>query len=405
MLDPNFTSIPADADVLMIVQPGALTDQQNYAIDQFVLKGGRALVFVDPNSELAASAGGIDPSMGPPASSSLPRLFQAWGLGFYANKVIGDLQLAQRVQATQNGEPVRYPVWLHLVQKQFDARDPVTANLQVLNLASAGALYPRKDATTHFATLATSSPQSALLDSEEVRLNARPEDLTAAITPGGKPLAIAARLSGPAKTAFPDGPPGVGGEQIKSAKNINIVVMADTDIFDNRFWVRLGSLYGKQVAAPFADNGAFVLNAVENLMGSSDLISLRTRATDDRPFTVVRDLQAQAEAQYRQEAQALQQRLTDTQQRLHDLQQGQGGKGDNVTLTAQQQTEIERFKRELIGTRVQLRQVQHNLRKDIDLLGSVLAFVNIVFVPLLVAGFALLLAALRRRRRARAIKL
>jgi ABC-type uncharacterized transport system involved in gliding motility auxiliary subunit len=266
-------------------------------------------------------------------------------------------------------------------------------------------LFPRKDATTHFATLAASSAQAALLDSEEVRLNARPEDLTASITPGGKPLAIAARLSGPAKTAFPDGPPGgLGGERIKSAKNINVVVMADTDIFDNRFWVRLGSLYGKQVAAPFADNGAFVMNAVENLMGSGDLISLRTRATDDRPFTVVRKLQAQAEAQYRQEAQALQQRLTDTQQRLHDLQQGQGGKGDNVALTAEQQTEMERFKRELIGTREQLRQVQHNLRKDIDLLGDILAFANIVFVPLLVAGFALVLAALRRRRRARAIK-
>jgi ABC-type uncharacterized transport system involved in gliding motility auxiliary subunit len=405
MLDRGFTSIPSDADVLMIVQPGALTDQQSYAIDQFVLKGGRALVFVDPNSELAGSAGGIDPSMTPPASSSLPRLFQAWGIGFYANKVIGDLQLAQRVQATQTGEPVRYPIWLHLVQNQFDARDPVTANLQVLNLASAGALFPRKDATTHFATLAGSSAQAALLDSEEVRLNARPQDLMASITPSGKPFAIAARISGPVKTAFPDGPPGgLGGNQIKSAKDVNVVVMADTDIFDNRFWVRLGSLYGKQVAAPFADNGAFVMNAVENLMGSGDLISLRTRATDDRPFTVVRELQAQAQAQYQQEAQALQQRLTDTQQRLHDLQQGQGGKGDSVTLTPQQQTEIERFKRELIATREQLRAVQHNLRKDIDLLGEVLAFVNIVFVPLLVAGFALVLAALRRRRRARAIK-
>ncbi len=404
MLDRAFTSIPADADVLMIVQPGTLTDEQNYAIDQFVLKGGRALVFVDPNSELAAGANGTDPSMSPPASSSLPRLFQAWGLGFYANKVIGDLKLAQRVQTSQGGEPVRYPVWLHLAHDQFDANDPITANLQVLNLASAGALFPRKDATTRFATLAASSPQSALLDSEEVRLNARPEDLLSAITPGGKPFAIAARISGPAKTAFPDGPPGVGGVQVKSAKNINVVVMADTDIFDNRFWVRLGSLYGKQVAAPFADNGAFVMNAVENLMGSGDLISLRTRATDDRPFTVVRDLQAQAQAQYQQEAEALQTRLTDTQQRLHDLQQGQGGKGDSITLTPQQQTEIERFKRELSRTREQLREVQRNLRKDIDLLGSVLAFANIALVPLLVAGLALALAALRRRRRARAIK-
>ncbi|HEY0282646.1 MAG TPA: hypothetical protein VGC27_08490 [Rhizomicrobium sp.] len=119
----------------------------------------------------------------------------------------------------------------------------------------------------------------------------------------------------------------------------------------------------------------------------------------------MQDLQARAEAQYRQEAQALQQRLTDTQQRLHDLQQGQGGEGDAVVLTPPQQAEIERFKREMIQTRGQLRDVQHNLRKDIDLLGDILAFANIVFVPLLVAGFALALAGLRRRRRARAIKL
>jgi ABC-type uncharacterized transport system involved in gliding motility auxiliary subunit len=403
MLDGNFTAIPADAEVLMIVQPGALNEQQNFAIDQFVLKGGHALVFVDPDSQLAAAAGGEDPQMAPAASSSLPRLFQAWGAGFYANKVIGDLKLAQRVQASQSGEPVRYPVWLHLGAGQFDARDPVTANIQVLNLATAGALFPRKDATTHFETLVASSAQAALLDSDQVRTNQRPQDLMDAITPAGKPFAIAARLSGPAQTAFPDGAPG-GGAEIKNAKNIDVVVMADTDLFDNKFWVRLGNLYGKRVAAPFADNGAFVMNAVENLMGSSDLISLRTRATNDRPFTVVRNLQADAEAQYQQEAQALQLRLTDAQQHLHDLQQGQGGKADSIALTPQQQAAIERFKRELIQTREQLREVQHNLRKDIDLLGSVLAFFNIALVPLLVAGFALTLAALRRRRRARAIK-
>jgi len=401
MLEPNFTSIPADADVLMVVQPGALNEQQNFAIDQFVLKGGRALIFVDPDSQLAASAGGDDPQMAPPASSSLPRLFQAWGLGFYADKVIGDLKLAQRVQASQSGEAVRYPVWLHLGTDQVDARDPVTANIQVLNLATAGALFPRKDATTHFETLAASSAQAALLDSEQVRMNRRPQDLMDAITPSGKPFAIAARLSGPAKTAFPD----AGIDALKSAKNIDVVVMADTDLFDNKFWVRLGSLYGKRVAAPFADNGAFVMNAVENLMGSSDLISLRTRATNDRPFTVVRNLQADASAQYQQEAQALQLRLTDAEQHLHDLQQGQGGKADAIALTPQQQAEIERFKRELIQTREQLREVQHNLRKDIDLLGSVLAFLNIALVPLLVAAIAVLLAALRRRRRARAIRL
>jgi gliding motility-associatede transport system auxiliary component len=405
MLGQNFTSIPPGTDVLMIAQPGPLNDQQNYAIDQFVMKGGRVLAFVDPNSELAA-AGNANQGMSGPSSSSLPRLFQAWGVGFNISKEIGDLELAQRVQTS--GDPRNpvsiYPVWLHLTHEQFDAHDPITANLQVLNLASVGDLYRRKDATTHFSPLVVSSDKAALLDTEEVRLTQRPEDLMSSITPTGKQYVIAARISGPAKTAFPDGAPsGTAQAEVKSAKNINVVVMADTDILDDRFWVRTGNLYGKQVAAPFADNGAFVENAVENLMGSADLISLRTRATNDRPFTVVQNLQAQAQAEYQQEAQALQQRLTDTQQRLHDLQQGQGERGSSIAMTPKQQAEIDRFKRELIDTREQLRDVQHNLRKDIDALGEFLAFVNIALVPLLVACFAFVLAWLRRRRRARAI--
>jgi len=405
ILAPDFKSVPADADVLLIAQPGALSDEQTYAIDQFVMRGGRALVFVDPNSELAQAGSGQDPSMSGPASSSLPRLFQAWGIGFNPSKVIGDLSLAQRVQTSNDPRnPVAiYPVWLHLTPDQFDDKDPITANLQALNLASAGSLRPRKDATTHFASLIGSSAKASLLDAEEVRLSANPQDLMSAINPTGEQFIIAARVSGPAKTAFPDGPPGgAGSPQVKSAKNINVVVMADTDLFDDRFWVRIENLYGKQVAAPFADNGALVLNAVENLMGSGDLISLRTRATGDRPFTVVRDLQAQAQAQFQQQEEMLEHRLTDTQQRLSDLQQG--GRGNTVALTPEQQGAIDRFKHELTDTRAALRDVQHNLRKDIDALGTRIAFINIALVPILVAGFAIGLAWLRRRRRARAIK-
>jgi len=181
--------------------------------------------------------------------------------------------------------------------------------------------------------------------------------------------------------------------------------MADSDIFDDRFWVHMENLYGKRIAAPFADNAAFVLDAVENLTGSGDLISLRTRATNDRPFKVVHDLQAAAQSQFQQEAQLLQERLTDTQQKLRDVEQGgtTNGKPTNATaLTREQQAAIDRFKRELVATRTELRDVQHNLRKDIDILGNILAFINIALVPLILTVVALVIAALRRRRRAQA---
>jgi len=253
-----------------------------------------------------------------------------------------------------------------------------------------------------------------------VRANPHPQDLMSSIEPTGERYTIAARISGNVKTAFPSGPPAEIAQapsgntaptalapQLRQSKGpVDVVVMADSDIFQDRFWVRIESLFGKEIASPFADNAAFVLNAVENLTGSNDLISLRTRATNDRPFTVVRELQAAAQAQYQQEAEMLQQRLTDTRQRLHDLEQGgslDGKRAANVAITPQQAAAIERFKRQLVETRTELREVQHNLRRDIDRLGSMLAIVNIALMPLLASLSALVVATLRRRRRRRAV--
>ncbi|MGD0189663.1 MAG: Gldg family protein [Rhizomicrobium sp.] len=415
-LEANFTSIPADVDVLMVVHPTQLSPQQQYAIDQFVLKGGRALVFVDPNSELAGQSQAMMSQNPGPSSSDLPQLFKAWGIAYSPEKVVGDRELAQRVQtSTDPRNPVvSYPVWLHLGSANFDGKDQITASLQSLNLASVGALFPAAHATTTFSPLVTSSNQASLIDAIQAKMNPRPQDLMALVEPTGDRYTIAARLSGPAKTAFPAGPPGLSADALKTAPKqikvsagpINVVVMADSDIFDDRFWVRVENILGHRVAAPFADNAAFVLNAIENLTGSSDLISLRTRATNNRPFTVVQDLQAHAQAQYQQEADALQQQLTDTQNRLHELEQGGSTNGqatNSATLTPEQQAEITRFKRVLADTRTQLRDVQHNLRREVDALGSLLAFVNIALVPILVAIFAIVLAVLRRRRRARAL--
>jgi ABC-type uncharacterized transport system involved in gliding motility auxiliary subunit len=420
MIDPAFRRLPAGLDVLMVVHPAQLSPTQLYAIDQFVLGGGRALIFVDPNSEIAAaSGGGMEQPGAAPPSSNLPELFKAWGVAYDPNKVVGDRALAQRVQVGDPRDPVAsYPIWLHLTTDDFDPKDPVTANLQTLNLASAGALKALPKSTTTFMPLVFSSEQASLLDAAQVRFNPRPQDLMAAIQPTGQRYAIAARITGPADTAFPNGPPidmsapapGTPTPppfpaQITKAKGpINVIVMADSDIFDDRFWVHLENLFGKQVAAPFADNAAFVLNSIENLTGSSDLISLRTRSTSDHPFTVVRKIQADAQAQYQQEAEMLQQRLTDTQQQLRDLEQGgsTNGKPTNSTaLTPEQQAAIARFERQLASTRTELRDVQHNLRKDIDTLGDILAFINIALVPLVLAIAALVAAAMRRRKRAR----
>jgi ABC-type uncharacterized transport system involved in gliding motility auxiliary subunit len=272
-----------------------------------------------------------------------------------------------------------------------------------------------KGATTTFLPLLWSSQEASLLDAAEVKNATQPQDLINEVQPTGKNYVIAARISGPVKTSFPSGAPFSPADaaraprQIMASKGpINVIVMADTDIFDDRFWVRIENLYGKRLAAPFADNAAFVLNSVENLTGSDDLISLRTRATNSRPFVVVQKLQAKAQAEFQQRYEALKQQVTDTETRLHALEQGGSTNGQPTSatsLTPEQQSEIESFKRELAQTRNELREVQHKLRKSIDSLGAFLAFINIALMPLIVAGVAITLAVLRRRRRARAISM
>ncbi|HEY7977358.1 MAG TPA: GldG family protein, partial [Rhizomicrobium sp.] len=202
MLDPGFTAIPRDVDVLLIAQPAPLNAQQSLAIDQFVMGGGRALVFVDPNSEMVSAAGG---STGEPAVSDLPQLLKGWGVVYNPQKVLADRELAQQVQTSNDprNATARYPIWLHLNAANFDRNDQVTSSLQALNLASAGAISPVKGATTTFTPLISSSDQADLLDAAQVRATPRPQDLWNLIHPAGSPYTIAARISGPAKSAFP----------------------------------------------------------------------------------------------------------------------------------------------------------------------------------------------------------
>lgn len=395
-LPQDFTAIPAGVRVLVIIHPGTLTDAQSYAIDQFVLSGGRVALFVDPDSEWMAALRGASPMMTPPAPSNMARLMKAWGVGFDPGKEVLDLKNAQKVRTNDDAHHAfaLYPAWLHITDG-FDGADPVTANLQSINFASTGALFARKDGTTHVSPLIVSSDRAALADAMMVHSAASPDDLAADITPDGRHYVLAARITGPARTAFSAGPPaGMGGAQVKSARAINIVVVADSDVLDARFWLR--DTAGK-AARPIADNAAFLANILDNLSGSDALISLRTRSSGDKPFTLVRVLQADAEAQYRHEAERLSGRLEEARARLSALQNA----GEKTN--ARQQAEISRFRADLIRTRTALRDVQHNLRKDIDALGDFLALINIVLMPVLVTLTSLVILWRRRRRQRRTV--
>jgi len=427
-LDPMTTDrIPADVATLLVVHPANFTDSVQYAIDQFVMKGGHAIVFVDPLSEASNQQGAPGGEPSDKISSNLPALLAAWGVDYDPAKVVTDADLAQPVQVGggPNGQPrvIDYIAWLRMTPANFNTSDPITANLQVVNIATAGALKAHQGATTKFLPLLTSSDNAAMLDALQVRVVQDPSDLLRRFEPTGAKFVLGARISGPAKTAFPNGPPAAAPKpaaepdappkpdvgplpaQVKDAKDINVVVFADSDLFDDRFWVQVQNVLGQHIAVPSADNGALVMNAVENMMGSNDLISLRTRERSARPFILVDQIRRDAEGRFLAEEQALQQKVTATEASLRQL-QGQNGQTQNAAgapvLSREQQTQIDKFRRDLVETRASLRQVQANLRQNVEDLGTVLAFLNIALVPILIGAAAIGLSFLRSRRRARA---
>lgn len=407
-----FSKIDPDVDLLLVVHPGDLGEQELYAIDQFVLRGGKLILFVDPFLETAPTIQSM-PGTTLAATSNLEKLLKAWGVDFDPTKVVADRSFAQRVSimGPQGRETKDYVAWLGLHGPGLSADDPVTAELDMVNLASPGALQPIEGATTRFEPVLRSSAESMYLPVSELRFQPRPDDLLRQFKADGQEKTLAARITGPAKSAF-DGPVenGEGEGDDKAEKpaphvtegQINVLVVADADILEDQYWVQVQQLFGQRIALPLADNGPFVMNAVDNMSGSSDLISLRSRGVSQRPFTLVADIQRKAEARFLAEEKRLQAKLAEAERRIQELEEGRG-EGDMAALNRSQAEEIENFRREMLATRKQLRDVQHNLRRDIERLGVWVKAANLALMPILVAIAALVIASVRQRRRRAAV--
>ena len=420
---PASDKIPADVDILMLVHPQNLSDQTLFAIDQFVLKGGKALVFVDPYSELQAAtqpprtnSGGL-----PEDSSNLSRLFQRWGVQMAPNVVAGDREAARRVGVPVPGrgtQAIDYVAWLNLSGDDLNRDSPITTDLDHVAMATAGILEPVAEAGTKFEPLISTSEASEKIPVEDVTGLPNVAKLLSGFRPEGKRQTLAARVSGVVDTAFPDGPPQTAagkpagdkpaGEQPKpappadfvkrSAAPINVVAVADTDLLDDRFWAQMQNYFGRNVIVPSANNGDFVADAIDVLAGGADLIDLRSRGTAARPFTLIESLQRDADERYAAEQQNLQQKLKDTEAKLHDLTGKEPGNA-SAPLAADQSKAIEQFRADLLTTRQQLRAVQAALRQDIERLKALLEFCDIALIPLLVMAVALVLGIWRGRRR------
>ncbi len=409
-LPASVLKIDDDVNVLWIVHPTMLDESTQYAIDQFVMRGGRALIFVDPLAEVLAGSGGPEGPGAAQATSSLDKLFAAWGVKFSTHDVVADNRYALSIGG--RFKPVRHIGLIGLNTEAMNQEDVITTGLNSVNVGIAGHLELAEGATAKLTTLLHSSPESEILPADRFQFLADPGELLNNFAPGGKEQVIAARLSGPLKTAFPDGPPKAEGrdapidaalnaQQLKSTDNANIVLVADVDILSDRLWVQAQNFLGQRIVQAFANNGDFVINALDNLSGSAALIGLRSRATYTRPFVKVEELRSNADVQFRATEQRLQAELRDTEQKLGELQAARKDQS-SLMMSPEQQAEVQKFLDEQLRIRQELRNVRRNLDRDIDNLGTTLKILNIALVPLLLTIVALTAVYLKRRRKARA---
>lgn len=394
-LKQDIDLIPAHVSVLMLVHPKQLPEQTLYAVDQFVMRGGKLLAFVDPYSEADPGS-----AMGPGGfaeekASELEPLFEAWGLRMPTDQVVADASYAMSVGVGPERRAVRHPGWLSLPQQALDADDVTTASLENLTVATAGYLEPLEGASTRFTPLMQSSAYAMPVEAARLDTLQNPEELLRGLEPTGERYTLAARIQGPAQSAYPNGIEGRK-DGLQESDSINVIVVADTDLLSDRMWVQVQDFFGQRFPQPWADNGSFVVNALDNLAGSDALISVRSRGRSARPFVVVEDLQRQAENRFRETEEVLQNRLAETEAQLAELQSLDPERA--LELTLEQQATLQGYMQEKLRIRKELREVRYQLNADIEALGRTLKFLNIALVPLLLTLGALGLWFWRRRR-------
>ena len=389
--------IDKDLNVLLLIHPRDAQPETEYALDQFVLRGGKLIAFVDPYAyfDQAPTMPGIPPQ---PSSSTLPTLFKAWGLEMDPGKIIADVVFG-------SGSGQRYtPTVLSLNRTAFSRDDVVTGSIETLLYAFGGAFQTKLIDGIRITELVKSSPNSMLVDGANATKSG--DEATRNFKPSGQALPLALRLSGKFKTAFPDGlrvdnKPLPGTPQLResSAEN-SVTLVADVDMLADGAAVDIQDVFGRRIVVPSNGNLAFALGMVEQFAAGDELISLRSRATAFRPLTVVRELEAEAQKQYFGKIQSLEDELQKTTAKLQDLQKAQGGPAGKSAqiLSPEQQAELERFRKTVAETRLALKEVRKNLRQDAESLVFWTKVANIALMPLLVAAAGLLIAALRRRK-------
>jgi len=398
--------IDDDLSLLMVIHPKEISDETQFALDQFVLRGGKLIAFldayslVDSRSQNPMMGGGM--SMG--SSSNLEKLLKAWGVTFESTKVVADVNLLMEL-AGRGGQPMRQPTWLSITPSELDKDDVTTSEIDNLWIPMAGAFSGTPAAGLKQTVLFKSTEASQLV--EGFMANMAPDQTLKDFKPSGKEQTLALRLAGKFKTAFPDGKPGVTdtneapatAEFLKESKTEGAVILVgDTDMLYDNFAVRtMDSPFGR-LAMPMNANLTFAQNCVEQMAGDQNLIEVRSRATRNRPFEVVKKKEAEANARFQAEIAKLEQKLNETQQRLNELQAQKQDSSQRFILSPEQEAELKAFQQQEAEARKQLKQVRKELNKEIDSLKNRVKWINILAVPVLVSLFGIVLAVVKNKK-------
>lgn len=412
-LDVTTDLIDADVDILMVVHPKTLTEPTQYAIDQFVMRGGKAIFFVDPHSEVDIPVKQQNSPLEVEGgrTSDLKKLFSAWGIEYDATKVVLDRKYALTVGGAHAGQSRHYGL-LAVTKEDIDADDVISSELEVISAGVSGFIKAKEGANIKIIPIVTSSEDAALIDASKFRFLPDLNQLSNGYEPTGEKYILSARIEGKLNTAFKTRPAMSGAKKVDESKygdhlestkeDANIIIVADTDMLSDRMWVQVQEFFGEQVFNAWANNGDLIINAVDNLTGSSDLISIRGRETSTRPFERVNDLRLAADQKFRSTEEKLQAQLAETEAKLVELQKVRDD-SDELMLSPEQEAEIEKFQQDKFKVRKELRQVRHNLDLDIEKLGSKLKFMNIGLVPIIISILALFISFVRSRKRKRAL--
>ncbi len=391
-------SIPDDIDILWLVHPRELDPALLAQIDQWALAGKPLLVFADPNSE-AETLRRPRQEFAAPNFSDLGPFADAWGVRVVPDRVAVDATRPMQVNAGTATRPdiLPYLAWFSVVGERINRDNPITADLAEVIFGSPGQIEAVEGAGSTVTPLITASAQSMTVDAAQIRQAPDPRQLLADFQADAAPPVLAARVTGRAVTAVPE-PADANGDaapRLADTEDLNVVLVADTDMLDDRFWVEIqASRGGTRIAAPFADNGDLVIGAIETLSGGVSLSGLRGRGVADRPFTLIEDLTRAADQRFRATELALLERLQAAEDRLRAVADGE----EQTQDAAEARDEL---RRQILDTRAELRQVQLALREDVEDLRQTLTWLNVAGVPTLVALAAIGLALARQARRRR----